>query len=39
MHAARSSSGVFFFQPEPTPPLAVRYLMGWASQPYGLAQQ
>src|SRR5215475_9257219 len=27
------------FQPEPTPPLAVRYLMGWASQPYGLAQQ
>jgi hypothetical protein len=27
------------FQPEPTPPLAVRYLMGWASQHYGLAQQ
>jgi len=27
------------FQPEPTPPLAVRYLLGWASQPYGLAQQ
>jgi hypothetical protein len=30
---------IFSFQPEPTPPLAVRYLMGWASQPYGLAQQ
>jgi hypothetical protein len=29
----------FSFQPEATPPLAVRYLMGWASQPYGLAQQ
>jgi hypothetical protein len=39
MHAVRSSSGVFSFQPEATPPLAVRYLMGWASQPYGLAQQ
>jgi hypothetical protein len=39
MHAVRSSSGVFSFQLEPTPPLAVRYLMGWASQPYGLAQQ
>jgi hypothetical protein len=36
MHAVRSSSGVFSLQPEPTPPLAVRYLLGWASQPYGL---
>jgi len=27
------------FQPEPTPPLAVRYLPRWASQLYGLAQQ
>jgi len=39
MHAVRSSSGVFFLSTGADTALAVRYLMGWASQPYGLAQQ